>query len=58
MCFHCNKRCLVYSRYDEDYAATETALTQKLESDSDERFICGNLLFDDVHHLSKTLVQK
>jgi len=32
-------------------------LQQKLESVS-EQYSCGDLLFDDTHHLSKVLVQK
>ena len=35
----------------------QVALTQKMESVAD-RYSCGDLLFDDSHHLSKKLVQK
>ena len=56
-CFHCGKRRCIYSPTDEVYSAALVALQQKLESVS-ARYSCGDLLFDDDHHLSKVLVQK
>ena len=56
-CCFCGKRRCIYSKVDEDYKAAEVALTQKMESVAD-RYSCGDLLFDDSHHLSKKLVQK
>ena len=41
----------------EDYKSTMAALQQKLESMS-SCFLCGDLLFDDDHHLSKIILQR
>ena len=57
VCFHCGKRLCIYSPTDEGYTAAMTAMQQKLESVSG-RYSCGDLLFDDGHHLSRVLVQK
>ena len=56
-CYHCVKRRCVYSLTDSIWEACLIAFQQKLESVS-KRFLCGNLLFDDDHHLSKVIVQK
>ncbi|KAL7547981.1 hypothetical protein ACHAWF_011257 [Thalassiosira exigua] len=56
-CFHCGKRRCIYSPSDEVYTVAITALQQKLESVSN-RYSCGDLLFNDGHHLSRVLVQK
>ena len=42
---------------DKAYGDALVAFQQKLESVSG-RFSCGDLLFDDDHHLSKVIVQK
>ena len=56
-CYHCAKPRCIYSPVEESFNAAATALQQKMESVS-SRFSCGDLLFDDTHHLSKILVQK
>ena len=56
-CYHCGKRRCVYSPTDPTWEAGKEAFQQKLESVS-ERYSCGDLLFDDEHHLSKVIVQK
>ena len=57
ICYHCGKRRCIYSAWDDDYIACMEVLQQKLESVS-EKYSCGDLLFDDSHHLSKVLAQK
>ena len=57
ICYHCGKRRCIYTGKDGDYHAAKVALRQKMESVSD-RFSCGDLLFEDDHHLSKVIVQK
>jgi len=57
VCYHCGKRRCIYSNNDKAYADALVAFQQKLESVSG-RFSCGDLLFDDEHHLSKVIVQK
>ena len=56
-CYHCAKPRCIYSPVDATYNAATTALQQKMESVSN-RFSCGDLLFEDSHHLSKVLVQQ
>ena len=46
-----------YTTTEEDYKSAMTALQQKLESVS-SCFLCGDLLFDDDHHLSKIILQR
>jgi len=55
--YHCAKPRCIYSPVDATYNAATTALQQKMESVSN-RFSCGDLLFEDSHHLSKVLVQQ
>ena len=56
-CYHCTKPRCIYSPVEESFNVTATALQQKMESVS-SCLSCGDLLFDDTHHLSKILVQK
>ena len=57
MCIDCVKCCLFYSPADHLYTNTKLAVHQRLESIS-ERYVCGNLLFDNSHHLGNMKVQK
>ena len=56
-CYHCGKRRCIYSMNGDQWKKAKTAFRQKLESVSG-RYSCGDLLFDDDHHLSKIVVQK
>ena len=56
-CYHCAKPRCIYSPVEASFNAATTALQQKMESVSN-RFSCGDLLFEDSHHLSKVLVQQ
>ena len=56
-CYHCAKPWCIYSPVEAAYNAATTALQHKMESVSGQ-FSCGDLLFEDSHHLSKVLVQQ
>ena len=56
-CFFCGKRRLICSPLTKEYDNARLALQQKLESVG-SRYSCGDLIFDDNHHLSKVVVQK
>ena len=55
--YHCAKPRCIYSPVEANYNAATTALQQKMESVANISS-CGDLLFEDSHHLSKMLVQQ
>ena len=56
-CHHCEKPRYIYSSVEATCNAATAALQQQMESVSGQ-FYCGDLLFEDSHHLSKVLVQQ
>ena len=55
-CFHCGKAQCIYTTTEEDYKSAMADLQQKLESVSS--CFCGDLLFDDDHHLSRVILKR
>ena len=55
--YECSKGLCVYAKTDEGNWRNRAVLQQKLETVV-EQFCCGDLLFDDIHPLSKVLLHQ